>query len=575
MGNKIITEKDFWICSTGCVPAPFQGTASRPETKSGDTYITERDTSTASFIDFGCSKYMWIAALAAAAVVVGAIVVGVLTVATGGAALLVIGAIAGAAGAVFGGVVGALLCGQQLSGKRIWEKTKNNFKIIGTPTITGDSTMTCAAGGKITYAPNIKNWWQAISLATANYLGEVFNGMMIGATVGAAGMAYLGGAAAYAAGGLKGVGSAALRFLASTPKNLYINAIESVSKVGLAMRGVGGGMGALQSYGQTGQLDLRAVGEGVFGGEISAYKVVTGQGSMQDVWGVAMMLLPVGQGKRDIENSLKNSTDIDAPVKDVDVVNMDDAPTTQMDDAPASKIDDSPTNQPDDTPTNQPDDTPTSQADDSPTNKADDSPTSQADDSSTNQADDPDNPVLKNTEPETPTKPTKDGQAFEADTLPSPEFETITLSDGRKVKRLKPNFEYEANGYKYKTDAQGRIIEAEGSLKLEKGKRNPYAQRTSGKGDGRLASDQGGHLFGDQFGGAGGKENLVPMDSEVNNYHKGEWGKMEKNWAQELKNGNTVDVKIEPRYGDNTIRPTHFDITETISEQTRNITIFN
>ncbi len=416
MGNKIITEKDFWICSTGCVPAPFQGTASRPETKSGDTYITERDTSTASFIDFGCSKYMWIAALAAAAVVVGAIVVGVLTVATGGAALLVIGAIAGAAGAVFGGVVGALLCGQQLSGKRIWENTKTNFKIIGTHTITGDSTMTCAAGGKITYAPNIKNWWQAVSLATANYLGEVFNGMMIGTTVGAAGMAYLGGAAAYAAGGLKGVGSAALRFLASTPKNLYINAIESFSKVGIAMRAVGGGMGALQSYGQNGQLDPYAVGEGAFGAELSAYRVVTGQGSIQDVWGMALMLLPVGQGKRDIENNLKNSTDIDAPVKDVDVVNMDDAPTTQMDDAPASKIDDSPTNQPDDTPTNQPDDTPNSQADDSPTNQADDSPASQADDSSTNQTDDPDNPVLNNTEPETPTKPTKDGQAFEEGT---------------------------------------------------------------------------------------------------------------------------------------------------------------
>lgn len=65
------------------------------------------------------------------------------------------------------------------------------------------------------------------------------------------------------------------------------------------------------------------------------------------------------------------------------------------------------------------------------------------------------------------------------------------------------------------------------------------------------------------------------MDGGVNNYHKGEWGQMEKNWAQEVKNGSTVDVKIEPRYGDNTSRPTHFDVTETINGQTRNITIFN
>jgi predicted ribonuclease toxin of YeeF-YezG toxin-antitoxin module len=159
--------------------------------------------------------------------------------------------------------------------------------------------------------------------------------------------------------------------------------------------------------------------------------------------------------------------------------------------------------------------------------------------------------------------------------LSGPEFEMHTLSDGTTVKRLKPNFEYESNGYKYKTDAQGRIIQVEGQLQNQKGGRSPYSQRTVGNGDGRLPGDQGGHLIGDQFGGAGGKENLVPMDAGVNNYHKGKWGQMEKRWAGEIEKGNTVDVKIEPQYSDGTNRPSHFKIKETINGETNSITIRN
>jgi hypothetical protein len=65
------------------------------------------------------------------------------------------------------------------------------------------------------------------------------------------------------------------------------------------------------------------------------------------------------------------------------------------------------------------------------------------------------------------------------------------------------------------------------------------------------------------------------MDKGVNNYHKGEWGQMEKNWAEQLNNGKNVDVKIEPQYGDNSMRPSHFKITQTIDGVTKKITIFN
>lgn len=67
---------------------------------------------------------------------------------------------------------------------------------------------------------------------------------------------------------------------------------------------------------------------------------------------------------------------------------------------------------------------------------------------------------------------------------------------GRK-KVLKPNVEYiSPDGYNYSTDSQGCIIECEGALVLGKGDRSEYAQRTVGKGQGRLPDDDGGHLIG-------------------------------------------------------------------------------
>lgn len=108
MGNKIITEADFWICDTGAVPAQLQGSNKSVKTPSGEKYITIKDTASSSWIDFGCTKLMLIyAVIAVAAVVIGALVVG-----TGGTALIALGAVAGLAGAAWGAVVGSLLCGQ-------------------------------------------------------------------------------------------------------------------------------------------------------------------------------------------------------------------------------------------------------------------------------------------------------------------------------------------------------------------------------------------------------------------------------------------------------------------------------
>jgi hypothetical protein len=208
MGNKIITEKDFWMCTMGAVPAQLQGTRKGTKKENGALYITVEDKATSSWIDFGCKKYMLLMALAAAAAIVILAVVGVLTVATGGLALVALGAVAGLVGAAVGAVAGACLCGQKVASKRVWSNSKSNFISQGTNTITGDHFMTCAAGGIVKFAPNIKSWTQAVSLGALNYVTGLAEGALAGAAVG------LGG------GILSGAFSLAMPTLASIGTNI-------------------------------------------------------------------------------------------------------------------------------------------------------------------------------------------------------------------------------------------------------------------------------------------------------------------------------------------------------------------
>ncbi|MGN0025417.1 MAG: DNA/RNA non-specific endonuclease, partial [Clostridium sp.] len=131
-----------------------------------------------------------------------------------------------------------------------------------------------------------------------------------------------------------------------------------------------------------------------------------------------------------------------------------------------------------------------------------------------------------------------------------------TKVNGKKV--LKSNVEYVTEeGYKYVTDSNGRISTVEGSLNAGKAKRNTYAQRTVGKENGRLETDDGGHLIASIFKGSGDLDNLVPMDAILN---RGDWKSMEKLWAKALDKGKTVDVKIESIYSRTSQRPISFEV---------------
>ena len=135
--------------------------------------------------------------------------------------------------------------------------------------------------------------------------------------------------------------------------------------------------------------------------------------------------------------------------------------------------------------------------------------------------------------------------------------EQFIKTNGKKA--LKANIEYSTSeGYKYATDAEGRISKAEANLELGKADRNSYAQRVAGRED-RLSNDDGGHLIASVFKGSGDLDNLVPMNSTLN---RGEYKVLENTWRKALNEvpPKKVEVKIKPIYEGTSSRPVKFKI---------------
>lgn len=300
MGNKIITENDFFQCSGGMMPSPFQSKQLIVKKADSAKYITKMDISTISWVDFGCKKLMLLYAVVAAV----AALVAALCVATGGAALIAICAIAGVVGAAFGAVVGTLICGQLVAPTRQWLGSKSNFKILGIDTITGDHYMRCDAFVMlgmspefITFAPNIKSWGQAIAMGSASFLANVLQGALTGMMIGAAGTAipalFQGGTAALAGGGISQLG----RFLGT---NLVKNYFASwFTAGGLGIRGAITLQTTLDAYGTTGEVTGADIKNGIFGLELgtahSAVNIVTGNANVLDIIGLTLWFSPTSQ----------------------------------------------------------------------------------------------------------------------------------------------------------------------------------------------------------------------------------------------------------------------------------------
>jgi hypothetical protein len=118
--------------------------------------------------------------------------------------------------------------------------------------------------------------------------------------------------------------------------------------------------------------------------------------------------------------------------------------------------------------------------------------------------------------------------------------------------------------YVYMTDRHGRVTRAEGQLVLNPAHRHGGQQVMAGGAD-RRAGDEGGHLFGTQFGGAGEGINILPQSARLNSQGQREWWRMEQSWADELRAGNQVHVKIVPKYRGDGDRPDWFKVTYTVT----------
>lgn len=141
----------------------------------------------------------------------------------------------------------------------------------------------------------------------------------------------------------------------------------------------------------------------------------------------------------------------------------------------------------------------------------------------------------------------------------------------REGDKLVPNNEYELNGYKYKTDNEGRIVSAEGKLKLRDPEysRNMEHVRNMENQEYHKTDDQS-HLIGHQFGGSDRLGNLVPMDFKLN---RGDFSKLENTLADAVEGGADVRMKVEPIYEENSARPSEFRVTYSIDGE-RDVVVF-
>jgi ribosomal protein S20 len=118
------------------------------------------------------------------------------------------------------------------------------------------------------------------------------------------------------------------------------------------------------------------------------------------------------------------------------------------------------------------------------------------------------------------------------------------------------------NTYEFTTDTSRRTTKVKGQL-FEKGDRSRDRsgekwQKEAG-GNSRRDEDQGGHLVADRFDGPTYPANLVAMDKTLNQAG-GDWWKWEEFWAEQLRAGKNVEVKIDIRYTGSSKRPSSFSV---------------
>lgn len=116
--------------------------------------------------------------------------------------------------------------------------------------------------------------------------------------------------------------------------------------------------------------------------------------------------------------------------------------------------------------------------------------------------------------------------------------------------------------YTYETDHLGRTVRVKGKLARsvidDSGERDKVHrnQRKQAEYGGPDDAYQGGHILGTVFQGPAEKVNVVPQLAQQN--AGGEWYQMERDWQDELDEGNDVEVDIRLHYDDDGQTPSEY-----------------
>ncbi|EIU05227.1 hypothetical protein MA5S0422_4017 [Mycobacteroides abscessus 5S-0422] len=131
----------------------------------------------------------------------------------------------------------------------------------------------------------------------------------------------------------------------------------------------------------------------------------------------------------------------------------------------------------------------------------------------------------------------------------------------QELNKPAPNTHYNVDDrFHYNTDNNSRVGHAHADLDASSAaERNGYQQRIAGGPD-RLPGDQGGHIFGSQFGGPGEAINLTAMRDTLNSVGNREYYNLENDWRSYITEGKKVSVDVEITYPGDSRRPEMYSV---------------
>lgn len=149
----------------------------------------------------------------------------------------------------------------------------------------------------------------------------------------------------------------------------------------------------------------------------------------------------------------------------------------------------------------------------------------------------------------------------------APDLDHVSTESGgpggwnQELNKPAPNTHYNVDDrFHYNTDNNSRVGHAHADLDASSAaERNGYQQRIAGGPD-RLPGDQGGHIFGSQFGGPGEAINLTAMRDTLNSVGNREYYNLENDWRSYITEGKKVSVDVEITYPGDSRRPEMYSV---------------